>query len=123
MTRVSRLGLLSAAVLAAAALGLWTARVVQTEPGFALAGAGPIGLAVLLLPGWSLIGVGLVYLGLSLGQGPIEERFGLHLAIRAMGATEWTYLAVVMSAGVLVGFIPALKAYRSSLVDGLSPRA
>ena len=60
MTRMSRFGWLSAAVLAAAALGLWTARVAQTEPGFALAGSGGIGLAVLLLPGWSLIGVGLV---------------------------------------------------------------
>ncbi|MEO7521179.1 MAG: FtsX-like permease family protein, partial [Gemmatimonas sp.] len=70
-----------------------------------------------------VIGVSLVYLGLSLGQGPIEQRFGLHLAIRALGAREWTYLATVLVAGIAIGFVPAYKAYRTSLVDGLSPRA
>lgn len=70
-----------------------------------------------------IIGVGLVYLGLALAQGPIESRFGLHLAMRALGAREWTYVAVVTVAGVLIGFVPAWKAYRTSLADGLSPRA
>jgi putative ABC transport system permease protein len=70
-----------------------------------------------------LIGVGLVYLGLALGQGPIEARFGLHLAMRALGTREWIYLATVLVAGVAIGFVPAYKAYRTSLVDGLSPRA
>lgn len=70
-----------------------------------------------------LLGVAFVYGGLAVAQTPIEQRFGLHLAIRALGSTEWTYLAVVMGAGVLIGFVPAWKAYRTSLVDGLSPRA
>ena len=69
------------------------------------------------------IGVGLVYGGLVLGQGLIEERFGIHLAIRALGSKEWMYLGVVMVAGIAIGFIPAWKAYRTSLVDGLSPRS
>jgi putative ABC transport system permease protein len=70
-----------------------------------------------------IIGVAAVYLGLFLAQGPIEQRFGLHLALHPLRATEWTYLAVVMGAGVVIGFVPAWKAYRTSLVDGLSPRA
>lgn len=70
-----------------------------------------------------VLGVFLVYAGLLLGQRPIEERFGLHLAIRPLGATEWTYVAVVLLAGIAIGFVPAYKAYRTSLVDGLSPRA
>ena len=70
-----------------------------------------------------VLGVAFVYAGLALGQAPIEERFGLHLTIRPLGATEWTYLAVVFFAGIAIGFVPALKAYRTSLVDGLSPRA
>jgi putative ABC transport system permease protein len=70
-----------------------------------------------------IIGVGLVYLGLAIAQGPVEARFGLHLAIRPLGATEWGYLATVLGAGVLIGFVPAIKAYRSSLADGLSPRS
>ena len=70
-----------------------------------------------------VIGVGLVYLGLVLGQGPIEQRFGLHLTIGAMKAAEYNYLALILGAGILVGFVPAWKAYRTSLVDGLSPRS
>jgi putative ABC transport system permease protein len=69
------------------------------------------------------LGVGLVYAGLALGQGPIESRFGLHLAMRALGEREWTYLMVVMTAAIAIGFVPAYKAYRTSLVDGLTPRA
>jgi len=30
---------------------------------------------------------------------------------------------MVMISGMLIGFVPAWKAYRTSLVDGLSPRA
>lgn len=70
-----------------------------------------------------LIGVAAVYLGLFLAQGPIEQLFGLHLALHPLRSTEWTYLAVVMGAGLVIGFVPAWKAYRTSLVDGLSPRA
>jgi putative ABC transport system permease protein len=70
----------------------------------------------------SAIGVGLVYLTLFFAQAPVEQRFGLFVPIRPLGATEWTYVAVVVVAGFLIGFIPALKAYRTSLVDGLSPR-
>ncbi len=70
-----------------------------------------------------VLGVALVYTGMLLAQGSVEQRFGLHLAIRPLGATEWTYLAVIFGAGIVIGFVPALKAYRSSLVDGLSPRA
>ncbi|MBY0490037.1 MAG: ABC transporter permease [Gemmatimonadaceae bacterium] len=93
-------------------------------------GAGPRTIIALLVLESGLlallgcvIGVAFVYGGLALAQQPIEQRFGLHLALRPLGSTEWTYLAVVMSAGVLIGFVPAWKAYRTSLVDGLSPRA
>jgi putative ABC transport system permease protein len=47
----------------------------------------------------------------------------LHLALHPLRSTEWTYLAIVMGAGLVIGFVPAWKAYRTSLVDGLSPRA
>lgn len=70
-----------------------------------------------------VLGVAFVYLILSLGQGAIEARSGIHLAIRALGATEWRYLALVLGAGTLIGFVPAVKAYRNSLTDGLSPRS
>jgi len=69
-------------------------------------GAGPrtivsllvIESAVLAFVG-CVIGVALVYAILVLGQGAIEARSGIHLAIRALGATEWKYLALVLGAG------------------------
>ena len=97
---------------------------------FRAIGAGPKTIVSLLVLESGLlaflgcvIGVALVYAGLLLGQAPTEQRFGLHLAIRPLGVTEWSYLAVVFFAGIIIGFVPALKAYRTSLVDGLSPRA
>ncbi|BAH37674.1 MAG TPA: ABC transporter permease [Gemmatimonas aurantiaca] len=70
-----------------------------------------------------VIGVAAVYAGLALAQGPIEQRFGLHLALRALGQTEYIYLGIIVVSGMLIGFVPAWKAYRTTLVDGLSPRA
>ena len=93
-------------------------------------GAGPRTILALLVLESTLlaflgciIGVALVYGGLALAQSPIEQRFGIHLALRALGDTEYRYLAMVMLSGLLIGFVPAWKAYRTSLVDGLSPRA
>ena len=68
----------------------------------------------------ALTGVALVYIGIAVGQGPVEARFGLSITARALGRTEWGYLALVVSAGTLVGVFPAWKAYRASLADGLS---
>lgn len=70
-----------------------------------------------------VVGVLAVYGGLFLAQNPVEQRFGVHLALRALGSTEYGYLAMVVVSGMLIGFVPAWKAYRTSLVDGLSPRA
>jgi putative ABC transport system permease protein len=70
-----------------------------------------------------VIGVAFVYIGLALGQAPIEQRFGLHLAIEPLHRAEYQYLALILVAGIAVGFVPAWKAYRTSLADGLSPRA
>ncbi len=93
-------------------------------------GAGPRTIVALLVLESTLLaalgcvaGVALTYAGLALLQGPLEQRTGIHLALRALGATEWRYLALVLGAGALIGVIPARKAYRTSLADGLSPRA
>lgn len=66
------------------------------------------------------LGVGLIYGIILLAQGPVENTFGIHVPIRPLGTTELTYLGVVVAAGFLLGLIPAVKAYRNALVDGLS---
>ncbi len=92
-------------------------------------GAGPqkiVGLLVLesgmLSVLGAVIGVAVTYLLLFLAQGPVESRWGLYLPIQFLGRTELTYIALVIVGGVLIGFIPAYRAYRNSLADGLSIR-
>ena len=64
----------------------------------------------------------LLYLLLVLGQPLIESRFGIFLAIGSLSSHEWMLLGAVIAAGFLAGAIPAYRAYRLSLVDGLSLR-
>jgi putative ABC transport system permease protein len=69
-----------------------------------------------------LTGVGLVYALLLLLAGFVETNFGLYLPIVAPSATGYMYLGAVVVASFLIGLVPALKAYRNSLADGLSVR-
>lgn len=92
-------------------------------------GAGPRAIVTLLVLESGLLaltgaaaGVALVYGGIALARSAVEARFGLALTLHPLGATEWSYLALVVSAGTLVGVLPAWRAYRSSLADGLSPK-
>jgi putative ABC transport system permease protein len=70
----------------------------------------------------SVLGIALVY-GLAVVLQPlIEGQFGLYLPVKALTATEHLYVAAVVIAGLVVGLIPAWKAYRNALSDGLSVR-
>lgn len=77
--------------------------------------------AVLTLCGL-LGGLCLNYGLLLLAQPFLENTFGLVLPIRPPLMLEWLYLAIVWLGGILMGLIPALNAYRHTLVDGLSVR-
>lgn len=92
-------------------------------------GAGPRKIVALLVleSGFlatlgAVLGIGLVYALLALAQGPVERAFGLYLPIRPLGTVELAYVGLVMVAGFVLGIVPAWRAYRNSLVDGLSPR-
>jgi putative ABC transport system permease protein len=69
-----------------------------------------------------LTGVGLVYALLLLLAGFVETNFGIYLPIVAPSGTGLAYLGAVIVASFLIGLIPAIKAYRNSLADGLSVR-
>ena len=49
-------------------------------------------------------------------------RFGLQIPLGAPLASDLLMLAGVVVAGIVVGTIPALRAYRLSLADGLVMR-
>ncbi|WP_339846744.1 ABC transporter permease [uncultured Halopseudomonas sp.] len=69
-----------------------------------------------------MIGLGLMYLCLWLAQPLILSRYGLYIAITPPGTYEWTLLGAILAASILMGSVPAWRAYRQSLADGLSIR-
>ncbi|GHA65042.1 ABC transporter permease [Photobacterium aphoticum] len=70
----------------------------------------------------SLLGIGLLYLLLWLGQPLIQNHFGLLINITPLSVYEWRLIGFVQLAGLLVGAIPAIRAYRYSLSDGMTMR-
>ena len=67
-------------------------------------------------------GVVFLYLGIAIAQGPLQSQYGLYLAFSAPTLYEWQLLGAVLAAGVLMGAVPAWRAYRQSLADGLNIR-
>ena len=92
-------------------------------------GAGPSRIVALLVlesvclaAAGALAGLVLVYVLLSAGQSLVEAQAGLFIPIRPPGSVELLFLGAVVTAGFLMGFVPALKAYRTALHDGLTVR-
>ncbi|MYI99830.1 MAG: ABC transporter permease [Gemmatimonadetes bacterium] len=92
-------------------------------------GAGPNRIVPLLVlesaclaAAGALAGLGLVYVLLSVGQSIVEAQVGLFIPIRPPGSVELLFMGAVVTAGFLMGFVPALKAYRTALHDGLTVR-
>ncbi|WP_212631509.1 ABC transporter permease [Pseudomonas sp. KB-10] len=67
-------------------------------------------------------GVALLYLGIAGSQGFVQANYGLYLALNAPSAYEWKLLGSILAAAVAMGSVPAWRAYRQSLADGLSIR-
>jgi putative ABC transport system permease protein len=69
-----------------------------------------------------LLGVGLVYGLLFALQPVVEQHFGLYIPVRALSSVEYGYALATLVAGCGIGLVPAFKAYRNTLADGLSMR-
>lgn len=70
----------------------------------------------------ALIGTGLLYAALLIARPIVAAEFGLHLTIALPTAFELALLGLVVAAGFLAGTIPALRAIRQSLADGMVVR-
>jgi len=70
----------------------------------------------------AVLGVGLVYGGLIGLQPWLEGRFGLQIPIRMLDQVQLMYVGAVVVLGFAAGLVPAIKAYRTALHDGLSVR-
>ena len=78
--------------------------------------------AVLMAALGAILGLALLYLGLFVGQPLIDSALGLWLPIEAPTLRElWAMFGVVVS-GAIVSMVPALRAYRMSLADGMMVR-
>ncbi len=69
-----------------------------------------------------LLGVVLLYAGLLVARPLIEAQFGLFISMAGLSARDVMLLGLIVGAGLLVGAIPAYRAYRYSLADGMSVR-
>lgn len=70
----------------------------------------------------AIVGVGLTYVVLIATQPLIESTFGMLIPIQPLSAVEWAFVGVILVSGFLIGVVPAVKAYRNSLADGLAVR-
>jgi putative ABC transport system permease protein len=78
--------------------------------------------AVLMAALGAILGLTLLYVGLFVGQPLIDSAFGLWLPIEAPTLRElWAMFGVIV-AGAIVSIVPAMKAYRMSLADGMMVR-
>lgn len=69
-----------------------------------------------------LLGLLLLYLGIAGAQGYVQANYGLYLPLNLPSRYEWTLLGAILNAALLMGCVPAWRAYRQSLADGLSIR-
>lgn len=70
-----------------------------------------------------LLGLVLLYAGLAVAQPVIDARYGLYLPIELPSPGELAMLAIVFSGALLFALLPALRAYRMSLADGMTVRS
>ncbi|MGD1926711.1 MAG: ABC transporter permease [Paracoccaceae bacterium] len=77
--------------------------------------------ALLTLVG-AILGLALLYAGLTIAQPWIVAEYGLFLPIEAPSNRDLSLLGAVIGAGFLAGALPAWKACRQSLADGMIVR-
>ena len=86
-------------------------------------------LGLLALEGFLVSAAGVVLgalgtVALVAGAGPwVQQQFGITLQGTAPEAAQWALAGALLGAGMLASLLPALRAYRLSLADGLSPPA
>jgi len=76
---------------------------------------------VLALTG-AVCGTVLAYAAMWLARPWFSVHYGIHLATRGLTATDGLILAAVVAAALLLSALPAWRAYRNSLTDGMTVR-
>jgi putative ABC transport system permease protein len=79
------------------------------------------GEALLLTLGGVVVGMFLAALILLAIESALVQQYGLSLSAAFSGSTIVPLLSGIVAAGLLAGLLPAMRCYRRSLSDGLSP--
>jgi putative ABC transport system permease protein len=69
-----------------------------------------------------LLGIVLLYAALLILQPYVDTTYGLHLPVDPPKPAELEMLGMIIVAGCVAGLLPALRAYRLSLADGMTVR-
>jgi len=69
-----------------------------------------------------LSGVLLTYVLLAVGQPVLEKRYGIYMRFGGISAMDALILGSIIVAALVMGLVPAWRAYRNALSDGLTPR-
>jgi putative ABC transport system permease protein len=67
-------------------------------------------------------GIGLTYLLILGGRPLLEHRFGIFVAVSGLSESDLAILGGIIAAALLLGLLPAFRAYRNALSDGLQVR-
>jgi putative ABC transport system permease protein len=78
--------------------------------------------AGLLAVGGTLAGVALLYALLLVARPIVDARYGLYLPIGPPTPGDLAVLATIVAVGFVAGAIPAFRAYRNSVADGMIVR-
>lgn len=79
--------------------------------------------AVILTVAGAIAGVALLYAVMLIARPIVAADFGLYLTIEILSRRDLALLGLVLLAGLVAGAIPAYRAYRQSLADGMMVRA
>jgi putative ABC transport system permease protein len=69
-----------------------------------------------------VVGVLILYAALLLARPYVDAAYGLNLPLGPLKPEAWATLGAIVLAGCAAGFLPALRAYRLSLADGMTVR-
>ncbi len=78
--------------------------------------------AMLMAAVGALLGLALLYAALFVAQPVVDSAFGLWLPIEAPTLRDVYVVLAVVGAGAIVSLVPATRAYRMSLADGMMVR-
>jgi putative ABC transport system permease protein len=69
-----------------------------------------------------VLGAAMLYVAIVIAQPIVDRLYGLHLTISGPTWGELQMLGAIVLAGFLAGLLPALRAYRLSVADGMTVR-